>query len=288
MKKNSYKFLFTSDLHGNRYYYDLLLNIVKEERTDYLLFGGDLLPSVSSSNSYFEMLYAQKEFAKEYFIPFVLFLENELPNLNIYYIPGNFDFKFPFFYLKEKNNKRFMELSFRITFIDDNHFLFGYPFVPPTPFRPKDYEKLDDKNRSFPSQKIPSYITKSDKLIPVMPEELLKNNRGTIKDDLFGWHIKTSWEAGIGIFHSPPYETYLDRIDGSIPCGSRAVTEFIIKNQPSITLHGHIHESIAITKRFSQRIGKTLCMNPGQKIFGFHYITFEFPPLDMIELHIVS
>jgi Icc-related predicted phosphoesterase len=74
-------------------------------------------------------------------------------------------------------------------------------------------------------------------------------------------------------FHCPPYGSGLDEapeldetlkpvIRGGrpsiIPVGSKAVREAIKRYQPVVGLHGHIHES-----RAAQRIGDTLCLNPG-------------------------
>jgi Icc-related predicted phosphoesterase len=74
-------------------------------------------------------------------------------------------------------------------------------------------------------------------------------------------------------FHNPPYNSGLDTaaelddqlrpvIRGGrpsfIPVGSTAVREAIARHQPTVGLHGHIHES-----RAAQKIGRTLCLNPG-------------------------
>jgi Icc-related predicted phosphoesterase len=74
-------------------------------------------------------------------------------------------------------------------------------------------------------------------------------------------------------FHDPPYASGLDtapELDENlrpvlrggrpsfVPVGSKAVRDAIRKYQPSVGLHGHIHES-----RAAQKIGDTLCLNPG-------------------------
>jgi Icc-related predicted phosphoesterase len=76
-------------------------------------------------------------------------------------------------------------------------------------------------------------------------------------------------------FHNPPYGSGLDtapELDKNlkpvlhggrpsfIPVGSRAVREAIKRYKPTVGLHGHIHES-----RGAQKIGKTLCLNPGSE-----------------------
>jgi Icc-related predicted phosphoesterase len=74
--------------------------------------------------------------------------------------------------------------------------------------------------------------------------------------------------------HVPPYGSGLDvcpRLDTTVDpprpvvgeqtsAGSRAVRAAIERYGPSVSLHGHIHESAGI-----QRIGRTTCVNPGSE-----------------------
>jgi uncharacterized protein len=72
-------------------------------------------------------------------------------------------------------------------------------------------------------------------------------------------------------FHCPPYRSGLDdapeltedmRLKDAgravVPVGSTAVRGAIEEHQPTLSLHGHIHEA-----RGNCRIGRTLCINPG-------------------------
>ncbi|MEJ2636882.1 MAG: hypothetical protein P8184_16535 [Calditrichia bacterium] len=71
----------------------------------------------------------------------------------------------------------------------------------------------------------------------------------------------------IFLFHTPPYQTALDRaaLDGKmidyapldVHVGSIAVKRFIVGRQPLITLHGHVHESARITGKWQEKIGRT-------------------------------
>jgi Icc-related predicted phosphoesterase len=77
-------------------------------------------------------------------------------------------------------------------------------------------------------------------------------------------------------FHVPPYDTGIDEapelkedmsmvLDPTgtpkmIPVGSYSVREAILKYQPMLGLHGHIHESAGIRK-----LGKTTIVNPGSE-----------------------
>src|SRR5262249_47312497 len=80
-------------------------------------------------------------------------------------------------------------------------------------------------------------------------------------------------EMAIFCIHVPPYGSGLDEcpaVDADLnylksggqilmtQAGSTAVRQIIENCQPLLSLHGHIHES-----RGFNRIGKTLCINPG-------------------------
>ncbi|MEM4276506.1 MAG: phosphoesterase, partial [Thermoplasmata archaeon] len=77
-------------------------------------------------------------------------------------------------------------------------------------------------------------------------------------------------ESAIFNFHDPPYGTPLDyapklrdmrQSAGEVEhVGSKAVYESIVKYQPFLGLHGHIHESRAVHK-----IGRTVVVNPGSE-----------------------
>lgn len=76
-------------------------------------------------------------------------------------------------------------------------------------------------------------------------------------------------------FHCPPFESGLDsapELDDTlkpvfrggapsfVPVGSKAIRDAIMRYQPVVGLHGHIHESRGV-----QRLGQTVCINPGSE-----------------------
>jgi len=76
-------------------------------------------------------------------------------------------------------------------------------------------------------------------------------------------------------FHAPPYGTGLDEapaLDENLrpmhggavmkPVGSTAVRDAILKHQPLLSVHGHIHESRGVKK-----MNRTLAINPGS-VYG--------------------
>jgi Icc-related predicted phosphoesterase len=62
------------------------------------------------------------------------------------------------------------------------------------------------------------------------------------------------------VCHAPPYGTDLDRIRADVHGGSKAVSEFIGREQPAYFFCGHIHEAegreIAIGKTRARNVGK--------------------------------
>lgn len=76
-------------------------------------------------------------------------------------------------------------------------------------------------------------------------------------------------------FHVPPFDTTIDqapKLDSTLKpiveggqvamagCGSKAVRAAIEKYQPTLGIHGHVHEGAG-----AQKIGKTICLNPGSE-----------------------
>ncbi len=89
----------------------------------------------------------------------------------------------------------------------------------------------------------------------------------TIADDLDRLAGSDFLEHSIFLFHSPPYQTALDRaaLDGKhvdhapldVHVGSIAIKRFIEARQPLLTLHGHVHESARLTGSWKDKIGRT-------------------------------
>lgn len=101
-----------------------------------------------------------------------------------------------------------------------------------------------------------------------VPEEELARIISEVADKL------RNPETAIFNLHVPPYGSGLDQaplLDTSVtppkpvvgetaPAGSTAVLDAVLKYQPQVGLHGHIHESRGI-----QKIGRTTCINPGSE-----------------------
>jgi Icc-related predicted phosphoesterase len=275
------KLLYTSDLHGEIRLYQELLALATSSPAEIVALGGDLLPSFPPTKRYEDMIPNQKAFIDQFLSSFFRRILETTSTQQIFLIPGNWDLGYP--YLFKDPTEGIVDLSRKSYRLKNGYDLIGYPFVPPTPFRPKDYEKMDDPEAPWPPQKNPSYIRSSeqtDELTAVDPSLYLKG-RETIREDLNRLPKPLSNKKAIYVMHSPPFGTKLDFIQGDNPAGSRSIKVFIEENQPLLTLHGHIHESPELSGAYFDRIGNTISINPGQSAWSgsdlvtLHAVIFE-------------
>jgi Icc-related predicted phosphoesterase len=280
------KFLYTSDLHGKIPLYEELFSLATSSSAGIIALGGDLLPSLPPTRRYEDMIPNQIAFIGQFLRNFLKRMIERTPVKQVFFIPGNWDLGYR--NLFEEQMEGIIDLNQKIDQISNGYELIGYPFVPPTPFRPKDYEKMDDPESAWPPQRNPSYVRTSDQtdqLTPIDPYLFLRQ-RETIREDLDRLPSPLHPKKAVYIMHSPPFGTRLDVIEGGISAGSRSIRAFIEKHQPLLTLHGHIHESPALSGAYFDRIGKTLSINPGQSFEtdgGFsklHAVTFEIENLE--------
>ena len=275
----SYNILYTADLHGNKEFYKKLIEKAKENIIRAVVIGGDLCPKRTGTLK--QSINYQKEFLKTFFIPQLSILKKD-----IFFIMGNDDFRINETILKntkksvkqisgELGNRRFpvsrkskrfsrmpeiqgiSEHNNNLNYINKNRCklfnknIVGYSFVNPTPFRLKDWEKFEDEKQEKSNQFFDYEI------------RTVKKEEGTIKEDLSNLIKLSNPKKTIYVFHTPPFNTKLDIITDGTHVGSKALREFIEKQQPYLTLHGHIHESPKMSGSFIDKIDKTICINVG-------------------------
>jgi Icc-related predicted phosphoesterase len=74
-------------------------------------------------------------------------------------------------------------------------------------------------------------------------------------------HAFDSLKPMIAVCHAPPYGTMLDRITNLRHAGSKAVRDFLQREQPRFFFCGHIHEAAGA----QDKLGATSAMNVGKK-----------------------
>jgi uncharacterized protein len=255
---------FVSDLHGKFEKYLKLFEHIKSGKPDVVLFGGDLFPHHSlRRHKDFEHI---KDFLHDFLITEFIKLRDEMQEYypKVYLIPGNDDARIEEQHIIEAEKYGIWKyLHMRMEAFGDFDF-YGYAYVPPTPFLLKDWERYDVSRYVDPGCVHPTEGYRS-----VEPDEDI--GFATIQEHLERLTLKASFNKSVFLFHSPPYNTLLDRaaLDGvmvdhtpvDVHVGSIAIQRFIETMQPHITLHGHIHESTRLTGSWKQQIGKTWAFN---------------------------
>ena len=273
---------FVSDLHGHLSKYQKLFQVILAERPAAVLMGGDLLPN--------EISYRADE-SDGGFIQSVLVngFEEVKRQLSLAYpevllILGNDDPRAEEADLVQTES---LDLWNYIHFrkVESGAFtVYGYACVPPTPFLLKDWERYDVSRYVDPGCISPEEGYRS---IPISPNKI---RHATIQADLEKLVYDADLSQSIFLFHSPPYQTTLDRavLDGrmidnvplDVHVGSIAIRRFIMARQPMITLHGHIHESARLTGSWRERLGQTWAFSAAHD--GPELALIRFDPADPV------
>jgi len=86
----------------------------------------------------------------------------------------------------------------------------------------------------------------------------------TLEEELEQLERPADMKKTVYVMHMPPANLGLDVCLNGEKVGSEAIYQFIKKNQPRLTVHGHIHESPEMSGKWKARLGRTLCVQPGQ------------------------
>jgi len=251
------KFLFSSDLHGSQARYNKLFHEVEIQNPDAVLLGGDLLPHYRMAD--------YEEFINQVIFNGILSCNRKNGNKTAFFvILGNDDPRSAEEMLIDGHQK---EILFYINQKKINYRgcnIYGYSFVPPTPFLMKDWEKYDVSRFADPG-----CVHPTEGFRTVEPD--YDTEYSTIADDIQKMILNDNLSNALFLFHSPPYQTSLDRaaLDGKfvdyvpldIHVGSIAIKRFIEEKSPLITLHGHIHESTSLTGKWMEKLGDTYMFN---------------------------
>lgn len=218
------KMLFATDLHGNPGAYERFLRLAGRKNIDAAVIGGDITP-VGFLGFFVQV---QRDFLENYLLPRLEKFRGETGKAP-FIMMGNDDFRLNMDVLESGERLGLLRLMSQRVHRIGSRYIAGYSYINESPFLLKDWEKGD----------------------------------GEIRKDLEALAGKADPKKSVFVFHAPPFNTKLDMVYDGTHVGSRAIREFIEKFQPLLTLHGHIHESPRVSGSFEERIGKTLCINPG-------------------------
>ncbi|MBN2213392.1 MAG: metallophosphoesterase [Bacteroidales bacterium] len=274
---------FVSDLHGKTDRYEKLFQKILEERPDAVFLGGDLLPSGIKSFTHSDDTDFVQSTLVNGFNNLKEKLKNDFPR--IFIILGNDDGRSEEQALIEAESKGILEYIHNRKVNFGEYTVYGYSYVPPTPFLLKDWERYDVSRYVDPGCVPPEdgYHT-----VGFDPGDILYN---TIQKDIELLVEKDDLSRAIFLFHAPPYKTYLDRaalddmiidhVPLDVHVGSTAIKRFIEEKQPLLTLHGHIHESARLTGRWNDILNKTFLFSAAHD--GRELALIRFNPDKLID-----
>ena len=238
------KAVFVTDLHGDKDSLEKVLRYGEKKDIEAVIIGGDIGPFLEGMDDEDQSIVQnQRDFIEEFMLPRLKEFRKRFRK-DVFVIMGNDDFEVNMDALRSAEKKGILKVvNKKVGKVDDRQII-GYSYVNPMPFLLKDWEKSENY----------------------------------IESDLRYLGGETDPKKSVWLFHDPPFDTKLDVAFGGRHVGSRAVRKFIDKEQPLVTLHGHIHESPEISGKFYQRLGRTVSINPGNK----HFVIFDLEkPMDM-------
>jgi Icc-related predicted phosphoesterase len=260
---------FTSDLHGDRRLYSQLEELLRRETPDLLILGGDLLRDGDGDDP----MAAQVALTRRDLLPRLATWRTFAPRMAIACLAGNHEWVGTRdVFQAEHDAGRLVLLSARVWPFNGVRFL-GYACTPPTPHTVKDFERRDLPEDGEPAFEGVVWDPSSNEVRDAALVEHFRRHP-SMAEDLA--QFETPAAPWIFVAHAPPYDSRLDRLPGlPYPIGSRAVRQFIEQRQPAVSLHGHVHESPMVTGHFSDTLGRTLCINPGQAHEHLHAVLFD-------------
>jgi len=252
------EWFFASDLHGHARRYVRLYDAIQAQRPTAVFLGGDLFAAASHGKG------AETSILDP--APLIVGFSNLRRMMRDHYpqvlvILGNDDPRLTEPAMQEGETDGLWTYVHNRTAPCEGYQVFGYACVPPTPFLLKDWER-HDVSRSIDPGCVPP--EDGHHTVPFDEREV---RYGTILDDLELLATGLAMDRTVCLFHSPPYQTKLDRaaLDGKtvdhvpvdVHVGSIAIRRFIEQAQPFLTFHGHVHESARLTGAWRDQIGNT-------------------------------
>jgi Icc-related predicted phosphoesterase len=253
-------------LHGSKWKYERLIEVAKDFRANVVINGGDMLPKECEP-------FIQGDFIKNY-------LDDHFARFNsawIYYLcyPGNDDLRIFDELFEETCNKYpfIVYLAQRKFKIEDYDFV-GMNWVVDYPFRLKDRCRMDTDDYIFQKQFGTGLLSKPDGWQEIDDWFTHAKKLPTIEEELGRLVRPKDMAKSVYVLHMPPCRLGLDKCYHGEEVGSKAIYNFLEKYQPKLSLHGHIHESPEVTGKWNAKLGRTICIQPGQ-LDEFAYVTID-------------
>jgi Icc-related predicted phosphoesterase len=269
------RILFVTDLHGNIAKYRRVFEAAIKHGVAAVVNGGDMLTLDSDLHG------TQRDFIEGFLSPY--FAGHEKTGIHHIGFLGNDDLKIHDDYFDEtcRKYKHVVNLAQRRFELNDYEFI-GMNWVADYPFRLKDRCRRDGPGYVFQEQFGTGLLSTPECFRELEDWPAYAAKLPAIEDELAALPKPAAAGSAIYVIHTPPFGLGLDVISSGEKVGSQAVSRFIGKMQPLLTLHGHIHESPAISGIWKAKIGETVCIQPGQmKANTLSYALIDLESMEM-------
>lgn len=269
------KILFVTDLHGNISKYRRVFAAAIKHGIAAVVNGGDMLTLGGDLHG------SQRDFIEEFLSPY--FSGYEKAGICHLGFLGNDDLKIHDGVFDEtcRKYKHVINLAQRRFELNDFEFI-GMNWVADYPFRLKDRCRRDGPGYVFQEQFGTGLLSTPEGFRELEDWPAYAAKLPAIEDELAALPRSVAAGRTIYVIHTPPFGLGLDVISSGVKVGSQAVSRFIGKMRPLLTLHGHIHESPAVSGVWKAKIGETVCVQPGQmKANALSYVLIDLGNLEM-------
>jgi len=161
----------------------------------------------------------------------------------------------------------------------------GMNLVTDAPFLLKDRFRMDSRDFVFPPQSNNAVL--SCRGVNGLEFEDIEDwpayamTLPTIEEELLALPKPEDPKNAVYVIHGPPEGAGLDVCYGNRAVGSRALTRFLEKTRPLSCFSGHIHESFDVSDVWKAKIGRTTCVQPGQRPNELVFVEVETGPFSV-------
>lgn len=269
------KILFVTDLHGNIAKYRRVFQAAVKHGVTAVVNGGDMLTLDGDLHG------SQRDFIDRFLSSY--FAEYEKAGIYHLGFLGNDDLKIHDDVFDEtcRKYKHIVNLAQRRFELNDFEFI-GMNWVVDYPFRLKDRCRRDGPKYVFQEQFGSGLLSTPEGFKELEDWPAYAAKLPAIEDELAALPKPAAAGRTIYVIHTPPCGLGLDVISSGGKVGSQAINRFIAERRPLLTLHGHIHESPAISGIWKAKIGETICVQPGQmKANAVSYALIDLESMEM-------
>lgn len=268
------KIVFVTDLHGSVDKYRRVLGVAQKKGAVAVVNGGDMLPLDGDLDG------TQNDFVEGFLSGH--FLEHAAAGVAWLGLLGNDDLRIhdAVFDRICRKDRNIFNLAQRRVGLNGFEFI-GLNWVTDYPFRLKDRCRRDGPGYVFQRQCGAGLLSTAEGFRELADWPAYSWGLPDMRQELAALPKPANPAKAVYVIHMPPAGLGLDVISSGEKVGSAAVSRFIEKNEPLLTLHGHIHESPEVSGIWKATIASTVCVQPGQARGALTYVLIDLETMAM-------